>query len=189
MSCLPVFLLFLTSAGQLTAADTPVKELYLRAIVAAVGTALESQSDDGRYTPSPSSRNKPQDRVNQYDQMMIYPVAYLYSNKLTLNPYYGDKRLLKSVIACGDMQVKYETENVYPLIDWSLYSWLEAYDLVRDELGEQRRQAWAARIAYWTEFYVEYIEKSRGKRQYTAVQLGTSPNHYALYMTDRKSVV
>ena len=177
-----VSLLF-CAAGPLPGAETPLKDLYLRVIVAGVGTALEAQSDNGRFNSSPVMKNQPQDRLNQYDQMLIYPVAYLYKTKMPLNPFYGDRRLLQSVIACGNMLVKYESEEVYPLVDWAVYSWIEAYDLVKAEIGEQSRQAWAKRLEYWLELYVSYIEKSRGKRIYTAAQLGTSPNHYALYMT------
>jgi len=175
--------LLFSLAGPALSAESPLKDLYMRIIVAGVGQAVDNQSDDGRYNGSAALKNQPQPRLNQYDQMLIYPVAYLYKNKHPLNPFTGDPRLLQSVIACGDKMLKYESEEVYPLVDWAVYSWIEAYDQVKGELGETRRQAWAQRLEYWAKIYLSYVEKSRGKRKYTAVQLGTSPNHYSLYMT------
>ncbi len=100
-----------------SAADPPLAELYMKILVEGVGRALEAQSDDGHFNSSVEMKNKPQARLDQYAQMAIYPVAYLYKTPHSLNPYSGQKRLLDSAIACGDLLVGYESETVWPLID------------------------------------------------------------------------
>lgn len=165
-----------------TAADPPLAELYMKILVEGTGRALEAQSDDGRYNSSVEMKNKPQARLDQYAQMAIYPVAYLYKTSHPLNPYSGQKRLLDSAIACGDLLSGYESETVWPLGNWTLYAWIEAFDLIKDSLGVERKAAWTERIKYWVGHYLGYVQLSRGKRNYTAVELGVSPNHYSLYV-------
>jgi len=167
----------------LTAADPPLAELYIKILSEGTGRALEAQSDDGRYNSSVEMKNRPQATLDQYAQMAIYPVAYFYKTPHPLNPYSGQKRLLDSAIACGDLLSGYESETVWPLGNWTLYTWIEAFDLLKDYLGPERKARWALRIQYWVGHYLGYVKRSRGKRNYTAVELGVSPNHYSLYMT------
>lgn len=179
---LTVFALFFNLQVS-TAADPPLADLYMKILVEGVGRAVEAQSDDGRYNSSVAMKNQPRARLDQYAQMAIYPVAYFYKTPHPLNAHYGQKRLLDSAIACGDLLVGYESETVWPLGNWTLYAWIEAFDLIKDSLGPERKAAWASRIQYWVEHYLGYVQHSRGKRSYTAVELGVSPNHYSLYMT------
>ena len=57
-----IFLLlsFFSSASRpVLSAEPPLKDLYMRLIVAGVGQALENQSDDGRYNSSAAMKNRP----------------------------------------------------------------------------------------------------------------------------------
>ena len=175
------FIFLLSFPLTLTAEEkTSVSDLYMRLLVAAVKPALESQSEYGAYHPS-REKKKPTRDYNQYNQMVIYPLAYLYATKDPLNPYHGSKRLLDSVVRNGDLLTRYEPETFWPMSHWVVYVWMEAYDLVREHLSPEQQHAWKASFARWSSIYAGYLEKSEGKREFTAVQLGTSPNHYSLY--------
>jgi len=164
------------------AGDPPLSDLYMKLLVQGVKRAIEYQSDDGRYNSSLGGKNKPALRLNLFDQMAIHPVAYLYKTAHPLNPFFGDKRLLDSAVRCGDLLLKYESQTIWPMEDWTLCAWLETWDLLKDSLSEEQNLAWKKRIEHWVGYYVNYVERSRGKRNYTAMELGTSPNHYSLYM-------
>jgi len=137
--CLLSALSLLFGPPPVKAADPPLADLYMKILAGGVSRALEAQSDDGRYNSSTQMKNRPQARLDQYAQMAIYPVAYLYKTSHTLNPYSGQKRLLDSAIACGDLLSGYESETVWPPGNWTLYAWLEAFDLLKDQLGAERK--------------------------------------------------
>jgi len=162
-------------------AEPPLKDLYMRLILSSVEPALENQSDDGRYNGSARMKNKPMDNFPQTQQMMIYPLAYLYATRHPLNPCYGDQRLLDSVIRCGDLLTAFEPETFWPMNHWLVHAWMEAYELIESSLSPESRKLWLASFERWCSVYAGYLEKSEGKREFTAVQLGTSPNHYSYY--------
>ena len=175
-----LFVLFAISLCR--AAEPPVTDLYMKALVAGVKNAIGWQSDDGRYNRSAQDKNQPVQDLLATTQMAIYPVAFLYANKHPLNPYYNNEQTLKSVLAEGDYLAAYKPVSFWPLSDWILHSWLSAMEQLGDKLDPERRARWSAAIEHWIKYYVEYLEMSRGKRLFTAVQLGTSPNHYSYYL-------
>jgi hypothetical protein len=65
--------------------------------------------------------------------------------------------------------------------DWDTYMWLEAYRLLQDQLGDQRRGRWKKAI----EENVALVQPDAAERTdfpwYNSPYIGTSPNHYALY--------
>lgn len=174
--------LILFSVAFCSADEPPVTDLYMRAIVSGAKRALEWQSDNGRYNRSAEERNREIQDQLATSQMGIYPLAYLYVTEHPLNPYFGDDRVLQSVIRCGDYLSGYQPTSFWPLSHWTVHSWLCALELVGERFGEERKVLWGRSIEHWVKHYLEYLEKSRGKREYTAVELGTSPNHYSLYL-------
>ncbi len=183
-ACLMViFLIFLlTCPFKLSAAEkTPVGDLYMRLLVAAVEPALENQSEYGAYYP-PREREKTHTRsYNEFNQMVIYPLAYLWATRHSLNPYHGSKQLLESVKRNGDLLTGFEPETFWPMSHWLVYAWMEAYDLIKEHLSPEQQHTWLASFERWCSVYAGYLEKCEGKRDFTAVQLGTSPNHYSYY--------
>ncbi|MCE5270009.1 hypothetical protein LLH00_01840 [bacterium] len=168
--------------SPLPAADPTAPELYRSVIVAGATRALDWQSDGGRYNNSQADKNRPVQDMLATTQMAIYPVAWLYRHKYPDNPFYGDRRALESVIRNGDYLAAYQPSSFWPLSQWTVHSWLSALEQVQDELDPERRARWSAAIEHWVAMYLDYLHKCEGKRQYTAVQLGTSPNHYSLYL-------
>jgi hypothetical protein len=164
-------------------ADPPtVTGLYLSTLVSGAQQALEWQSGNGRYNRSAGDKNKPIQDLLATTQMAIYPVAWLYTHKYPVNPLYKNRLALESVIRNGDYLADYQPASFWPLSHWTVHSWISALELVQDELDPERRERWRAAIERWVKVYLEYLQKSEGRRQYTAVQLGTSPNHYSLYL-------
>jgi len=180
----PLFLILALAllCSPLRAAEPSVPDLYLKILIAGANNALAWQSDDGRYNRNLADRNRPIQDMLATTQMAIYPVAFLWATRHPLNPYYHDERLLKSVLANGDYLAAYKPSSFWPLSDWNLHSWLSAMELLGDRLDPGRRASWSMSIEHWMQFYVCYLQESRGKRLLTAVQLGTSPNHYAYYL-------
>jgi len=89
------------------------------------------------------------------NQDHIYPLALLYTTAHANNPYYQDATLLPYIQRGGDAWrdfqnpdgtvefIKVDDSTWGPIyMPWSMYHWLEAYALVADELGDERRARW-----------------------------------------------
>ncbi|MEA1997447.1 MAG: hypothetical protein U9N45_07395, partial [Gemmatimonadota bacterium] len=163
---------------SLPASTAPeLTEMYMRLAAACVEPFLESQNSDGAYfTPAGEPG------FSEYEQIVIYPLAYLFVTSHPLNSYHGDKRLLDSVIRCGDMlSRRYEPDPWWPMNQWLVQAWLEAYVLVRDHLSRSQRLSWEKSFEHWCGIYAQYLAKNEGKPDMTAVGLGTGTNHYTYY--------
>lgn len=89
------------------------------------------------------------------NQDIIYPLALLYYTEAADNPYYGDARVLNCALRGGDALREFQYPNgqvefikvddstwgpIY--MPWSMYHWVEAYGLLRADLGAARRARW-----------------------------------------------
>jgi len=65
--------------------------------------------------------------------------------------------------------------------DWDTYMWLEAYRLLKNELGEERRKRWGKAIVENIQLVETLLEKYQNYPWYNAPFITTSPNHYSIY--------
>lgn len=114
----------------------------------------------------------------------ILAPAVLYTKQHALNSRYGDTKMRDLAIRIGDLLASESEKGTYePRLDsdWDTYMWLEAYRLLDDELGGERRTRWKREIE---KNIAELVEDSRDRVAfpwYNSPYIGTSPNHYALW--------
>jgi hypothetical protein len=65
--------------------------------------------------------------------------------------------------------------------DWDTYMWLEAYRLLENKLGEERRLRWKEVLLKNLEELEPKLAKCQDYPRYNAPFITTSPNHYAIY--------
>ncbi len=112
----------------------------------------------GRFTTAPAGAIAPGARPEDLgwcpiNQDVIYPLATLYV--APDSPQRGSSRLLEVVCRAGDALrdfqypdgqvefIKADGSKWGPTyMCWTNYAWLEAYALVREELGQERRRRW-----------------------------------------------
>lgn len=120
---------------------------------------------------------------NHFPYAVLTP-AVLYRQKHPANPHFGDKRMLSLALQIGDLLVKENEKGGFesrPDSWWDAYMWLEAYRLLKDDLGEARRARWQWALE---KNIATIADESRGWRDvpwYTSAFIGTSTNHYSLW--------
>jgi hypothetical protein len=114
----------------------------------------------------------------------ILAPAVLYSKQHARNPRYRDAGMLALALRIGDLLASEHEKGAFePRLDsdWDTYMWLEAYRLLQDQLGDQRRGRWKKAI----EENVALVQPDAAERTdfpwLNSPYIGTSPNHYALY--------
>jgi hypothetical protein len=65
--------------------------------------------------------------------------------------------------------------------DWDTYTWLEAYRLLEDQLGQERHERWKRAILENISIVVPGAAEKVDFPWYQAPFIGASPNHYAQY--------
>ena len=71
--------------------------------------------------------------------------AVLYSKSHAANKHFGDTAMLQLALRIGDLLVTEYNKGHYTSRgdnDWDTYMWLEAYRLLENKLGEERREQW-----------------------------------------------
>lgn len=110
--------------------------------------------------------------------------AVLYAKQHPANPSYGDKRLLDLTVNVGD-QVALASERD-PSRDrqdyeWEIHFWLDAYRLLKAELGPQRRRRWEKEIRRDVHWFAEQVAARIDFPRYQSPYIRTSTNHLALF--------
>ncbi|MEO6960486.1 MAG: hypothetical protein ABIY90_00875 [Puia sp.] len=120
-----------------------------------------------------------------FPHAVIIP-AVLYSKKHPLNKHFGERSMLLLAERIGDFLVKENNNGHYRDkrrndSDWDTYMWLEAYRLLKNQLGEDRRTKWAAAILENLQLLEPPLKKYQDYPWYNAPFIITSPNHYSIY--------
>lgn len=108
------------------------------------------------------------------NQDIIYSLALLYYTERPDNPYYGNERLLHCALRGGDALrdfqypngqvefIKIDDSTWGPIyMPWSMYHWVEAYGLLRQDLGAERRERWEEGLTLAFDGIAEEISSGR----------------------------
>ncbi|WP_263409036.1 hypothetical protein [Terriglobus tenax] len=113
---------------------------------------------------------------------MVLPSALLYSRQNPANPFYKKPEMLKLAFDLGDLMAREDKDGTFaPRLDSyrDVYMWLEAYALLKDELGEERRKSWSAAMERNVSFLLPEMIASKDMPAYTENFIASSPNHLA----------
>jgi hypothetical protein len=108
----------------------------------------------------------------------------LFAKRHPQNPRFRDPKMLALATRIGDLLASEHERGVFePRLDsdWDTYMWLEAYRLLQDELGEERRARWKKAIEANVVLVLSDAAERTDFPWYNSPYIGTSPNHYALY--------
>lgn len=115
----------------------------------------------------------------------ILAPAVLYTKQHTLNPRHGDPKMRDLAIRIGDLLASESEKGLYSPRpggnDWDTYMWLEAYRLLHDELGDERRARWKREIEKDIAGLLENTTDRVDFAWYNTPYIGTAPNHYSLW--------
>ena len=95
-----------------------------------------------------------------------------------------DSKMRDLAIRIGDLLAAENEKGTYEPrgdSDWDDYMWLEAYRLLGDSLGDERRARWRREIEKNIALLVEDATDRVDFPWYNSPYIGTSPNHYALW--------
>ncbi len=110
--------------------------------------------------------------------------AVLYAKLHPANKRYGDTSLLSLAKRIGDLLVSEYGKGHYTSRsdhDWDTYMWLEAYRLLQNKLGEERRMRWQKVLLENLALLEPKLVKYQDCPWYNAPFIVTSPNHYSIY--------
>lgn len=120
---------------------------------------------------------------NHFPNAILMP-ATLYTKSHPLNKRYGDVKLLQLAERIGDMLVTEYDKGNYTTRgdnDWDTYMWLEAYRVLENKLGEERRVRWKTVILKEVSLLEPKLALCQDYPMYNAPFITTSPNHYSIY--------
>jgi len=155
--CLLTVLLFFGSLCQAatSVSDEEMRNQLMQQLVDFVSVSLEEwspeQSDFGHS-----------EKPYVHSLSPCYMMAWLYKNPHPLNPYFRREEIRDKAIRMCDQIAARETT-----IEWPFYSFCQVYDLLREELSEERKTVWRD--------YVNFYIRTRGSRPF----FYTSFNHEA----------
>lgn len=135
-------------------------------------------------------RNNPKARLKELEAQKgwyhfpytILPAAVLYALPNRANPHHGDHSMLELTMQIGDLLVREdEAGALSPRLDSDrdAYMWLEAYGLIKNELGSEQRRAWRKALQRNVELLLPDLRASKDIASYVGDFLGSSPNHVA----------
>ncbi len=113
----------------------------------------------------------------------IMASSVLYAKKHPANKFYRKKKMLELSIRIGDLMA---SENELGIFEsrfgagWDTYMWLEAYRLLQNNLGQERRERWKREILKIVKPMEEYCELLKNTAWYDVPFLNTSSNHHAI---------
>ena len=122
-------------------------------------------------------------RWRHFPQAVLAP-AVLYAKRHAQNSRYHDPKMLALAIRIGDLLAAEDEKGRYePRLDsdWDTGLWLEAYRLLSQDLGEERRVRWQREIEKNVAPLVPDATERLDFPWYNSPYIGTSPNHYALW--------
>lgn len=111
----------------------------------------------------------------------IMASSVLYAKKHPANKVYHNLRFLELSIRIGDFLANESEKGHLAHRNWDGYMWLEAYRLLENKLGEERRQRWKRGIIKILSPDVEYSITLASSAWYNTPFLNTSSNHYSIY--------
>ena len=128
-----------------------IRGLCMELLISAVPKIMESfQENTGRFIFGGENGG-----WGITNQDVIYSLAVLYKDRGQRNIYRGDKKILDMALLGGDCirNFQYEDGRVEFLkadgskwgpvyMPWTMYYWLETYDLLLTELGDRRAEEW-----------------------------------------------
>lgn len=112
----------------------------------------------------------------------ILAPSVLYSKSHARNSHYQDPRMLALAIRIGDLLAQESEKGTYSGrldSDWDTYTWLEAYRLLQNHLGPERRERWRRELEKNIAPFSGPAEERMDFPWYQSPYIGTSPNHYA----------
>ncbi len=110
--------------------------------------------------------------------------AVLYTKAHPANKRFRDPRMLELAKSIGDFLVTEQEKGNYSKrgdSDWDTYMWLEAYRILENKLGEERRLRWKKVLLEEVALLEPKLTKRIDYPWYNAPFIVTSPNHYAIY--------
>ncbi|MEO8764706.1 MAG: hypothetical protein ABI416_10485, partial [Ginsengibacter sp.] len=120
---------------------------------------------------------------SHFPNAILMPAA-LYTKSHPLNKRYGDASLLQLAEKIGDMLVTEYDKGNYTTRgdnDWDTYMWLEAYRILENKLGDERRLRWKNVILKEVSLLEPKLALCQDYPMYNAPYITTSPNHYSIY--------
>ncbi|MEX2302882.1 MAG: hypothetical protein WD733_18200 [Bryobacterales bacterium] len=114
----------------------------------------------------------------------ILPPAVLYAKQHAQNPHYKDPKMLALAIRIGDLLATEDEKGTFEPrgdSDWDTSMWLEAYRVLENDLGDERRARWKKAIERNVALVLEDARERLDFPWYNTPYIGTSPNHYAQY--------
>jgi hypothetical protein len=114
----------------------------------------------------------------------ILAPAVLYAKRHPQNKRYQDPKMLALAIRIGDLLATEDERGTFEPrgdSDWDTSLWLEAYRILEDKLGDERRARWKKAIERNVALVLEDARERLDFPWYNTPYIGTSPNHYAQY--------
>ena len=114
----------------------------------------------------------------------ILAAAVLWAKQDRDNPRYGDPKVLALAIRIGDLLSAESERDAFDRrlnSDRDVYMWLDAFRLVRKELGPQREQRWRRALVRSVGKLAEDTARIADFPAYHSPFIGTAPNHLSLW--------
>lgn len=128
----------------------------------------------------------------------VLSAAVLYAKANPANPFHRKPEMRKLAFDLGDQMAREDRAGTFaPRLDSyrDTYMWLEAYQLLKEELGAERKSIWEQSLRRNVSLLIPDLVLSRDAAAYTENFIASSPNHLAwwaatvfiagIYMNDR----
>src|SRR5215471_101170 len=114
----------------------------------------------------------------------ILAAAVLYTKSHPANAHRGELKIRQLALKIGDLLATEQMAGTYRTrLDHhrDTYVWLEAYRLLEQDLGQERRERWRRAIAVDIDELAADTAKRQDYPRYQSPFIGTSPNHFSLW--------
>jgi hypothetical protein len=115
---------------------------------------------------------------------VILAAAVLYAKPNSSNPHYMDPKMLALALKIGDLLASENERGRFGErlnSDRDVYMWLDAYRLLRPDLGEDRQRRWQRELEKNIAVLAADSELRVDFPGYQSPFIGTSPNHLSLW--------
>jgi len=175
---LQLLLLIVSSPATATAQSLPGRYFQLmEAGIAKVEARLDT-------SPATDLKTLESDRGWRHFPYAILAPAVLYAKQHPQNKHYHDPKMLALAIRIGDLLADEDEKGTFEPrgdSDWDTSLWLEAYRVLEDDLGKQRRARWRKAIERNVALVFPDAQERLDFPWYNTPYIGTSPNHFAQY--------
>lgn len=165
----------MVGAARAAEAEWPLRDLFVRSLVASVQPTLDSQDPaTGRFGSEPWICS---------DQNVVFPLAVAWWLDDPANPWHHDPKLLEAIMAGGDALVDDQDANgmwTFRKKDnstwgqihmpWTYSRWIRAFELIRDAMPAERRAKWEQGL----------LLGFTGIRKYMDGRVHNIPTHHAM---------